>query len=153
MPPVLHIALDKLSGGGGQQEFPRDFGRRMQKRQHILKLIPKTEGTTRLVEGGSGPEATSQCLIKQPTVHDDIDSRIRSLDLHSLQEAVPPGTGFGKGRFNLQWFFILADQRSYVFDITALTEHHDNLGSLMGFQDDNCLQRNAGILSHAASAG
>ena len=54
MPPVKNITLEKLAFCASQDVFPHPAGVDVDEGETILKLIPESKGTTRLIEPGAG---------------------------------------------------------------------------------------------------
>ncbi len=69
MPPVLHVAFDKLSRGSQKQLGTRHISLRDDtKRQHILQLVAKAISPAHLIKRGAAPHATAQSLIEKPPI-------------------------------------------------------------------------------------
>ena len=89
VPPVLHVALDKLAARGAQQMTARDLGLGIEKRHGILELIPKSVGAARLIERRPRPHATGQRLIQRPSIEQDVEFGLRRPDADDRQTLVP----------------------------------------------------------------
>ena len=83
VPPMLNISFAKLMRGGSQQVLAQQMGLGIGQSHGILQLISESERATGLVETGSGPHATSQSLVDQPTVGEEIDGGIRGFNTHA----------------------------------------------------------------------
>ena len=89
VPPMLHIAFDKLVRGTHQQMLAGGGGRCMQHRQAVLQLVAKAKGAAGLVVAAARPEAAGDDLIHQPTIDQHVYGRIRGLHLHLAQGFLP----------------------------------------------------------------
>src|SRR5262245_40259926 len=68
VPPVLDVPLFELTRCRTQDVFPCQMRKRVDKGHDVLQLIAEAEGAARLIEGRAAPDATTQCLIKEPAV-------------------------------------------------------------------------------------
>src|SRR5437867_2347885 len=62
---------------------------RVQERQDILKLVAKSEGASGLIRTAARPDAATERLIQQPTIHHEIEGIVRCADLYRAQRVVP----------------------------------------------------------------
>ena len=69
---MLHVALDELPRGRVQKVRATHSGR-VHERENVLKLIAKTERASWLIWTAARPDATGQCLVLQPPIHDEIE--------------------------------------------------------------------------------
>src|SRR3989338_4375068 len=88
-PPMLKVALDKLSSRGSKEMFPWELRFRHHERHSILQLIAKSVCTAGLVQCRTGPHPASQCLIQQPAVEQNIHRSIGGSHLQCTQGFVP----------------------------------------------------------------
>ena len=68
MPPMQHIAFDKLLAGVAKDLSPCYIRAVVQERGRVLKLIAKTKGAARLIIGRAAPHSATQVLIRQPAI-------------------------------------------------------------------------------------
>src|SRR4030095_6834453 len=61
----------------------------MQQRQHILQLIAEPESSAGLVRTAPAPDPTTECLVQQPPIHQEIERIVRRLDLDRAENVVP----------------------------------------------------------------
>src|SRR5262245_49658755 len=89
MPPVLDISFAELTSRRSQDVRAGFAWRTVDQCHHILKLIPEPICTTGLIIAGARPDPASQYLVRQPTVHHEVQTDIRSRDLHCIQDVFP----------------------------------------------------------------
>src|SRR5688572_29508954 len=89
VPPVKDVPLFELVAGSFQNVLARDLGPGIQEKHYILKLVAKTKSTARLIEGGSTPNATAQCLVGQPAIDQQIHGFVWRLDLNAANMFIP----------------------------------------------------------------
>src|SRR5688572_17998263 len=89
MPPMLDIALYKLSARTERNLRAHCTGFGVNERHHILQLIPKAVRAARLVIAASRPQTASQRLIDEPAVGQDVQRGVGRFDLYRA-ERMPP---------------------------------------------------------------
>jgi hypothetical protein len=70
---MLHVTLDELPRGRGKKVRATQLRTRVHERQHVLKLIAKTERASWLVWTAARPHAAGQRLVQEPAIHDEIE--------------------------------------------------------------------------------
>ena len=88
-PPVLYVALDKLTAGGAQDMPAGDRWAGEGQRHAVLQLVAEAVGAAGLVERRARPNAASQGLIEQPAVEHDVHGAAWRLHLHRAEYALP----------------------------------------------------------------
>src|ERR1700730_17185092 len=89
MPPMLHIAFLELASGGTKDLLASQFRLRVNKRAHVLQLIPKPVSAAGLIESRSPPHPAREHLIEQPAIKNDVHSRVRGFDFNRPQQLIP----------------------------------------------------------------
>src|SRR6516225_2305842 len=89
MPPMLHVALLKLTRRGEQDLFARFARCAVDDGHRVLELVAKTKCSTRLVKRRPAPHPTGKNLVYQPAVHHQIHGWVRGSDLDRLEDAIP----------------------------------------------------------------
>ena len=89
MPPVLHVPLAKLMGGGAQQLLAEQRRPRVDQRHGVLELIAKTKGAAGLVKACARPQAARQGLVEQPAVGENIEGWIWRFDVNRGECVIP----------------------------------------------------------------
>ena len=77
MPPVLHVSLRKLAGGGQHQLFPGPLRHSEQQGPHVLELVPEAVGSAILILRRAGHQPAGQHLIERPAVEIPVQRRLR----------------------------------------------------------------------------
>src|SRR5919109_4255464 len=90
--------------------------------EHVLQLIAKAEGATRLIEPRSAPEPGRDCLIEEPAVQHQIHRRVRRSDFDCAEKVVPPLTHPIKGLLNFLGAAIPLDQFLGLTGIISFTQ-------------------------------
>src|SRR5437764_2774014 len=89
MPPMLHIAFEKLPARRTKNLPPFLFGSRIRQRHHILKLVAEAVSASRLIKRRPRPHPAAQNLIQKPAIEEQIERRIGRLDLNGGEDPVP----------------------------------------------------------------
>src|SRR5882672_355804 len=89
MPPMLHIAFQELMGRAAQQVLAHELGLGVDKRHHVLQLIAKTEGASRLVVSAACPQTARYGLIQEPAVGQDVEWLIGCFHLNGAERIFP----------------------------------------------------------------
>src|SRR5262245_28166577 len=93
MPPVLHVSFLELVCGRTKKMFAQQNRTGVDKGHGVLKLIPESERTSRLVESRAGPKAATDRLIEQPAISQNIQGGMRRFDLNRAERPRPMRTG------------------------------------------------------------
>src|SRR6202521_5758504 len=91
MPPVLNVTLCELARRSPQEVFSSNFTFSDAESHPILELVAEPIRSAHLVEGRASPDATTQRLVKQPAIHQNIHRPLRRGDLYTAEHVVPPG--------------------------------------------------------------
>src|SRR6185436_1231252 len=89
MPPMLHIALYELPSRGAENLLASERAIGDDERHHILELVTKAVGASRLIKASARPQPTGDRLIEKPAVHEDVQRAIWRRHFHGSQEIVP----------------------------------------------------------------
>ena len=89
VPPMLNVTLRELTRRAGQQLAAKQCGRKAHHRHRVLQLVAETEGTTGLVVAGTRPQAAGHGLVRQPVIHERVESRVGRSHLHRLAQLAP----------------------------------------------------------------
>src|SRR3990172_270532 len=89
MPPMLDITLLKLMGRAEEEMLTHETRVCVDERHHVLQLVPKTEGTPRLVISAAGPETAHDSLVHEPAIGQDIYGLVGCLHLHCTKCVIP----------------------------------------------------------------
>ncbi len=92
MPPVLDVSLHELARGRPEQVRPSDVALGDDEGHHVLELVTKPVGASRLIEGRARPESAAERLIEQPAVQHEIHGTVGRRDPDSPEDVVPVGT-------------------------------------------------------------
>ena len=88
-PPMLHVALDELTGRRAQQMFARQIGASRDQRHAVLQLIAEPIGAAGLIEGRTRPDPAGERLVEEPAVEHEVHRSVGRLDLNRAQHIVP----------------------------------------------------------------
>ena len=80
VPPVLHIALNKLVCSADHNLLTQHLRRGPGHGHGILQLIAKAGGATGLVKAGLGPQSARHSLVQQPAIDHSVKQRVRCFD-------------------------------------------------------------------------
>src|SRR5208283_4220427 len=89
MPPMLDIALAKLTGRAEEQVLTKKAWLGMDKRHRVLQLVAETEGASRLVECAPRPKTAGESLVDEPAVSQDVERLVGRFHLHRAQRVLP----------------------------------------------------------------
>src|SRR6185437_910165 len=89
MPPMLHVAFNELPSRRAKQLRASHVASCDAQGQDVLKLISETVCSAQLIEGGPRPHAARKRLIQEPSVQQNIHSRLGCGDLHSAEDIIP----------------------------------------------------------------
>src|SRR5206468_1137094 len=85
----LDIALRKLVSGSAHELLAEERGLAVEERHRVLELIAEAERTTGLVEPASTPHPAGEHLVDQPAVREEVERRIRRLNVDRAERAIP----------------------------------------------------------------
>ena len=152
MPPVLHIALRELMGGGQQNLVARNSPPRDAQRHHILQLIAEAIGAAYLVETSATPDPAGQRLVEQPAIQQNIHAGIGCRHLHVPQRIVPAPLHLLQHRVQI-FFAVTPQQLARAVGIFGLAQKENDLDLRSRLQVDHGLQRTARVEPRANFAG
>src|SRR5262245_53124423 len=102
MPPMQYISLLELVTRREQDLLASQVRTGWQEGKHILQLIAKAIGATRLIRAGTTPDPAGQRLVGQPAVEQEVQGRIRRLHAHHSEQIIPEVTDAHPGGLNLR---------------------------------------------------
>ena len=152
MPPVLDIALEKLSSRGSQHMFACKARPRERQRHHVLQLIAETERPSGLVIPAASPEPAADRLIEQPMIQQRIERIVWRPHLDAIERVIP-GCAYARssrrGRVEMS---VPGDQLTGVTAIGAFAEQEKQLPALARLQYTPDVQSGTGIQRRAGGA-
>ena len=74
---MLHISLKELMSCVKEDLISNHLRLNRQESQGILELIPESESTPALVEGGASPDTARYRLVHQPAIHHKVERIVR----------------------------------------------------------------------------
>ncbi len=89
MPPVLHVAFEKLARCRAQQMLADQRRLGVDQRHHVLQLVAKAERAARLIERRAAPQARRDHLVEQPAVGEGVQRRVGRSHLDRAERALP----------------------------------------------------------------
>src|SRR5438067_10668903 len=141
MPPVLDIALHKLSRGRAQDVVASEVGRGVHEGHHVLQLVAEAVTATRLIKGGAAPRPAAESLVKQPAVEQKGGRKLGRFHFDRAQEPAPPTAGFLECSLDVRriaktshefacCFFVvrLPEKKSHLDGVSRFNLHHDLYG-------------------------
>ena len=143
-PPMLHVALGKLPGGGPQQMAAGHLWAAKGQRHAVLQLVPETIGPAGLVKPGPCPNTGCKGLIQQPAIQHDIHAAIGGFDLNGGQQIGPMAGDLRQHRVQIgdaiPPYYILR-----LFQRGRLPEQQPQVHRLPRLQGQHPLQRGTGV--------
>ena len=149
VPPVLHVALGELAGGGTKQVLAGQVALGGHESEHVLQLIAEPVRAACLIERGPGPEPACQRLVDQPMVDHDVERPVGGAHLDRALHIVPVAHDIAQRRLVFGGpspAHELGDGRR----VGRLTEQHDHLGGSAVRHVERGLQRGARVEPGAA---
>src|SRR5208282_4967037 len=153
MPPMLDIALAKLTGRAEEQVLTKQVRLGMDKRHHVLQLVAETEGTPRLVECAPPPNTAGESLVDEPAVSQDVEGLVGCFYLHRAQRVLPVLPYRFERVMGGSRFAETTRQVVSVLFATAYAEREDDLALLPVGQLERNLYRGTGVESSPRSPG
>src|SRR4029079_2083466 len=127
MPPVLHVALQKLPPCRHHQMRTGQVRAVHHQRHAILNLIAESICAPGLVEARSTPDATTERLIQEPAVKYEVESALRCLHLHHSKRSIPCLGNLGQSRARIE-LAIALDKRPGGGVVGSLSQQKDDAG-------------------------
>ena len=142
---MLDVALDELPRRGQQEMGTTQIRPRIQQRQNVLKLVAEPEGASRLVRSAAGPDATTERLIQQPPIDEEVERIVRSVDLHRAERGVPASRRACDRVVHFRETRVPRGQRGCVRRIVSLAQHERDAARFPRRHVNPDLQSRAGV--------
>ena len=144
---MLDVSLHELAGRREEQVLSYELWLGVDEGHHVLQLVTKAVGASRLVVPAPGPEPAAHGLIREPAVHQRIEGIVRGPDMHGVEHLVPrrlaPRAGVRSGGH----VPVTRDELAGVGEVSALAQEKEDLSAFAG------LERMQAAYAHAIASG
>src|SRR5439155_27335575 len=132
---------------------PTDIRSRVDQREDILELIAESERAARLIRPAPRPDAATECLIHEPSIHQEIEGIVGRMHLNDTERVVPEVLSPRQGVPGLSEVGVTDREIRRMTEGVALSQHERDLPRFARLEVDGDLQRRAWIEACADTAG
>src|SRR3954452_11735427 len=140
MKPVDHVSFRELLRSVEHYLLPGDRRVHPDQVYRVLKLVTKTERSTRLVEAAPGPDSLGKRLVFHP-IKVTIKCRIARLDLNPVHQLEPPLPGSFECGPSDVWRLISPNDRFGLGGVVRLSQDDHYCGLASRGDINRCKER------------